>query len=512
MFCGASLCFVCDSKSSTAAAYVVQPHSGRRRVRQTHVLHSDNLSKRSDKPRHWYLPTSTSLCSSNEGDGFPPRIHDDDSSRRIDNVRRIFAISDLHTDSLENMQWLVDRCTAADGTANENDGDNENNKSSRLTPGPNDALIIAGDISHDLDIIRDTLSTIVNNLQCHTFFIPGNHEAWIGGSKMDGMGLTDSFAKLEKVVEVCDALGVHTTAKLLIGGSGGNGDDDGDDSNNRHAVWVVPMWSWYDGSLVLPGCEDLSCGLISWPWVDFKRCDWGEKYQGMRLQGDTDKKSEVDARFTVPGCERVPSQEPTKLLLSWNDPSFEAVRQSSVENLITFSHFLPSQQTLPDWKEPISEVFRREDWLDHPVPDVSAKFAYVAGSDLIDEQIRSIWNEPDLSGSPRNDMHRNHIHVFGHSHRPKDFVLDGIRYIHNPVGKPVEREMNMINNNFDFELIWDHREGQVRSEDVVIRYWEQYGGGVELLVQNMAKRRGVGGTKSIPTKKKVKDRPVEKII
>ena len=448
------------------------------------MLHSDNLSKRSDKPRHWYLPTSTSLCSSNEGDGFPPLIDGEKGSRRIDNVRRIFAISDLHTDSSDNMQWLVDRCCiAADGTANEN-GDNENNKSSRLTPGPNDALIIAGDISHDLDIIRDTLSTIVNNLQCHTFFIPGNHEAWIGGSKMDGLGLTDSFAKLEKVVEVCDALWVHTTAKL-VSCSNGDGDDGTDDPNKHHAVWIVPMWSWYDGSLALSGCEDLSSGLVRWPWVDFKRCEWGEKYQRMRLQEDTDEKSGVDARFTVPGCERVPSPELTKMFLSRNDRAFEAVRTSLVESVITFSHFLPSQQTLPDWKEPTSEIFRREDWLDHPVPDVSAKFAYVAGSYLIDEQLRSLSNE----ASSRNDIDGNHIHVFGHSHRPKDFVRDGIRYIHNPVGKPVEREMNMINDKFDFQLIWDCCEGQVRSEDVVIRYWEQYGGGVELLAQNMAKRR-----------------------
>jgi len=368
------------------------------------------------------------------------------------------------------MQWLIDRCTTGADEA-----------TSPFTPGPNDALIIAGDISHDLDVIHDTLSTITTNLQCHTFFIPGNHEAWISGSKMDDMGLTDSFTKLEKVVEVCDKLGVHTSAKL-VGDSHANTDDD-ERTSHRHPVWIVPMWSWYDGSLALPNCEDLSTGLESWPWVDFRRCEWGDEYDGKR------KQVAVDPRFTVPGCERVPSQKLTKLFLSWNEDSLQEVKESLVENVITFSHFLPSQQTLPDWKIPSSNAFRREEWLDHPVPDVSAKFAYVAGSELIDEQIRSI-----LPGTcvQRTGNNKSQIHVFGHSHRPKDFVLNDIRYIHNPVGKPVEREMNMI-GKFDFQLIWDccteSGEGEVKAENTLTRYWEQYGGGVELLAENMAKRR-----------------------
>jgi len=313
---------------------------------------------------------------------------------------------------------------------------------------------------------------------------------------MDDMGLTDSFTKLEKVVQVCDELGVHTSAKL-VGCSDGNNDD----PYYRHPVWIVPMWSWYDGTLALPDCEDLSVGLAYWPWVDFKRCEWGNEYEGARMHVAVDG-GNVDARFNVPGCERVPSQELTKLFLSWNEDSLNAVKENSVANVISFSHFLPSPQTLPDWKVPSSNTFRREEWLDHPVPDVSAKFAYVAGSELIDEQIRSILPERyDCIDSTGNS--RSQIHVFGHSHRPKDFARNGIRYVHNPVGKPAEREMNMISGEFDFQLIWDCTGsrscrdddtdkggwGEVKAEDIIIRYWEQFGGGVDLLAENMAKRR-----------------------
>jgi hypothetical protein len=139
--------------------------------------------------------------------------------------------------------------------------------------------------------------------------------------------------------------------------------------------------------------------------------------------------------------------------------------------------------------------------LNHPVPDVSAKFAKVAGSVLIDEQIRSILNSDVLVNSVQ------HLHIFGHSHRPKDFVYNGIRYIHNPLGKEKERNMNMISNDVDFKLVWDctksvsvphddienisclggSGEGEVPGERV-IRYWEERGGGIKELEKNLKPR------------------------
>ena len=378
------------------------------------------------------------------------------------------------------MDWLIDRCTGRFGGSTSTSTSTSTGTSTSsashggfdppLTPGPKDALVIAGDISHRLETIERSLSVISDNLGCHTFFVPGNHEAWVGGKEMDEMGLTSSFDKLQRVMDVCDRLGVHTKHKLV-------------GSNHRRPAWIVPIWSWYDGTLALPGCEDLCDGFGQWPWVDFARCKWGEEFLG----SVDDQSSRGDSRFTIPGFERIPSQRLVKKMLSRNDGSVATVKEHlercSAESrdfpgLISMTHFSPCRATLPDWKDPSSDTFLRKEWLDHSAPEVSAKFAYVSGSQLIDDQIRSM----------SDDAHR-HLHVFGHSHRPKDFIRAGIRYVHNPVGKPVEREMNMISKDFDFKLVWDATtyDGEI-SAPTLVRYWEEQGGGLEMLSRNLSKR------------------------
>lgn len=126
----------------------------------------------------------------------------------LPNIERIFVLSDLHTDHGRNMDWVIDRCTHPNAN----------------TPGCKDALLIAGDISHDLEILRRTFDVIQSTLQCSIFFIPGNHEAWIDKSK----NYTNSFEKLDAVTQLCQQMGVYTTHGLV-------------GTNLKSPSWIVPI-------------------------------------------------------------------------------------------------------------------------------------------------------------------------------------------------------------------------------------------------------------------------------
>jgi hypothetical protein len=179
---------------------------------------------------------------------------------------------------------------------------------------------------------------------------------------------------------------------------------------------------------------------------------------------------------------------------------------------MTVSHFLPNSQSLPDWKDLTRERFLPNEWLGHGAGSMSAKFAKVAGTVLLDQQIRneigsssstaagsnfttttstattttttSATPPPPPSSSPpppsSSSSSFRQIHIFGHSHRPKDFEFQGIRYIHNPLGKPRERDMYMINPNVDFQIVWQKKSssgsgsgGEVTPKQSILRYWEE---------------------------------------
>mmetsp|Transcript_22698 Transcript_22698/g.31694 ORF Transcript_22698/g.31694 Transcript_22698/m.31694 type:complete len:443 (+) Transcript_22698:76-1404(+) len=357
--------------------------------------------------------------------------------KHLEKVKRIFCISDLHTDHIGNMEWLDAKCSEPD----------------EALPMKDDLLIIAGDISHEFSKFSETIQ-ILQKLDCHLFFVPGNHEAWVRSDD----DRCDSLEKLQAIDTLCAKMGVYT-GEICVGQA------------SKHPLWVLPLHGWYDGTLTIEGCAEFCEGFGFWPWTDFMRCKWPSQYPPI-------DRHEENGRIPLGLVE---------YFIEMNKSSVDTVQNAllsmsgdnSRTGVMTVSHFLPNSQCLPDWKDVESPTFLRDEWFDHGAPDISAKFAKVAGSSLLDDQIRSVV--------PSGRTER-HLHVFGHSHRPKDFEFDGIRYVHNPLGKPREREMHMVDPNVDFQLMWDTSTGEVAGKQI-IRYWDEYGGGVTALRERMKARR-----------------------
>ncbi|KAJ1638634.1 hypothetical protein T492DRAFT_943074 [Pavlovales sp. CCMP2436] len=109
----------------------------------------------------------------------------------------------------------------------------------------------------------------------------------------------------------------------------------------------------------------------------------------------------------------------------------------------------------------------------------AALFASVAGSSRIDAQVRALAEEwrsgfPGGEHSDAGAAGGEHVHVFGHSHRPKDFELRGCRYVHNPVGKGTERDWGVLPEPH-FLRLWDEHGQAVPAERKIIRYWAEIG-------------------------------------
>eukprot|EP00854_Cymbomonas_tetramitiformis_P012983 gene12983-15345_t len=117
--------------------------------------------------------------------------------------RAIYAISDLHVDSKVNRDW-VNSLPAQDHLE--------------------DALIVAGDVATNLEVLESTLVALLEKFGA-VWFCPGNHELWCTPDKK---GQSHSIEKFFAILQLCRKLGVRTEPGTV-----------------GTSAAIVPMYSWY---------------------------------------------------------------------------------------------------------------------------------------------------------------------------------------------------------------------------------------------------------------------------
>jgi predicted phosphodiesterase len=243
---------------------------------------------------------------------------------------RLYAISDLHTDKPQNQAWV---------------------ESLPLHTYAREALLVAGDVHHNLEQLGKTLSLLRERF-AQVFFVPGNHDVWIHAGEKD-----NSLTKFEAIVKICDTLGVQT-------GPGRVGLP-GDPS----PIWIVPLFSWYctegPDSLHAPKVNEV-LHAIPLLWADTTFVRWPES-----------------------------GFDPGKYFLSLNERHLHRAYDAPV---ITFSHFLPHQELL--WDQPSD----RERPLS--ASQKGFNFSRVAGDARLDAQIRTLGAVIHVYGHQHRNRYR----------------------------------------------------------------------------------------------------------
>ncbi len=278
-------------------------------------------------------------------------------------MTRIFALSDVHVDYPDNLQWI---------------------RNLSLTRYQNDTLILAGDTTHVFEKLDLCLRLLKDRFR-EVAFVPGNHELWVqsGGHSLD---------KFHQILALCRQLNVHTEPFKIQGIS---------------SAWIVPLFSWY-----LQPHEGDDSLFLEKPGEDASLSAWSDNYfvKWPNLAHDA---------------------TPAHYFLKMNRDRVARAYDSPV---ISFSHFLPRQDL----------IFTRPEEMKgkKPVdPHPGFNFSRVAGDAGIDRQIRQL-------GAC--------IHIYGHQHRNRWRVTDGVLYVSHCLGYGVERQNGFI-RDLDREprLVWD---------------------------------------------------------
>lgn len=179
---------------------------------------------------------------------------------------RVFTVSDIHVDYAENLHWVL--------SLSEQDY-------------RQDYLILAGDVSDDLDLLAQVFESLSAKFK-RVLFVPGNHELWI--RKED---FNTSLDKLSAIESLCSQYGICTTVL------------------KQGELSFVPLLSWYDYSFGQP------LPRLSRLWRDLKVCKWPAKLH-----------------------------DPAAVSEYFLDRN-EAVLDTNNKVLISYSHFVPGVAVMP---------------------------------------------------------------------------------------------------------------------------------------------------------------------
>jgi predicted phosphodiesterase len=210
-----------------------------------------------------------------------------------------------------------------------------------------DVLILAGDVSDRLALLEDAFGVLTRRFAT-VLFVPGNHDLWINRDRM-----RDSFEKLDAVLELARKSDVHMAIF------------------RKGDVAIVPLLGWYDYSF---GMAD---DYLKTVWADYRNCQW-PGYDDAAL-----------TRFFVE-----------------QNPSAASPALRGASQIITFSHFLPRIDLMPE-----------------RIPEKHRKIYPVLGSNTLDLQLRSFGSN---------------VHIYGHSHVNRRVTIDGVTYVNNAFGYPAE--------------------------------------------------------------------------
>lgn len=268
-----------------------------------------------------------------------------------------------------------------------------------------DCLLLPGDITNKEDLFEQSIGVLASAFDA-VFFCFGNHDIWTRGERKGDPPAADSLQKLERVHKVCQELGVYTSPVRLV-------------QQGKKALVLLPLWSWYHSSWDVE--PDLPTELTppikpGSRVMDFRMCKWGaeiESKPGFKFGDDRGHTSTIVAEYFAARNE------------AWMQAVAKVAADDSAE-VITFSHFCPR----------IELVLEKRNCYDQQI-------AKVQGSDLLEKQIRRVVPQPKC-------------HVFGHTHVGWDMVLDGLRYLHWPLGNPTERQgQTRAQNDGGFLLLRD---------------------------------------------------------